>query len=68
MSQTCDNPLCTTISVMLSDGAVRFDREEGEKNVMVRVTWMLDDGKRYFGYGANVRDAISDCVDARMGE
>ena len=69
MSSICDNPLCTTISVMLSEGSVRFDREEGEANVLVRTTWTMDDdGKRYYGYGANVRDAIEDCVMARMGE
>ena len=69
MSSTCDNPLCTTISVMLSEGSVRFDREEGEANVSVRTTWTMDgDGKRFFGYGANVKDAIEDCVMARMGE
>ena len=53
---------------MLSEGSVRFDREEGEANVSVRTTWIMDDGKRFFGYGANVRDAIEDCVMARMGE
>ena len=54
---------------MLSEGSVRFDREEGEANVLVRTTWTMDDdGKRYYGYGANVRDAIEDCVMARMGE
>ncbi len=54
---------------MLSEGSVRFDREEGEANVSVRATWTMDsDGKRFFGYGANVRDAIEDCVMARMGE
>lgn len=68
MPLQCDSPFCTTLAMMLGEGAVAMTRIADEARCHVHVVWFREGHGRIDGDGANVRDAVTDACEKRLCE